>query len=218
MPLANTSTSTFLALSNGKMRQKVSPGTPNALPRINKNGVEVFELSFDKLSDVFITDVKSVTTDFGDMLNIKIMEEDGSADYVISVALSSGYSKSFLNVLPNLDLTKPLSLHAYSMDIGNDKTRAGLYVIQEDEKVQGHFWYFDKEAEKSIYKKGFPVYKPKNGKFTKTSWDVHAATVSEYLIDAMEEAKYVFPSASSIKGSTEQSSVDDNTDNDKLPF
>lgn len=218
MPLGNQQRSTYLNLSGGKFKQRVSPGTDGAVPRTNKNGDEVFELAFDSLSNVLITGVNDESTDFGDMLKIRVSEVDGSADYTISVAVKSGYSKAFLNFLPNIDLQKPVSLHAYAMPIQGqkDKTKAGLYVKQDGNKVAGKFWWWNAETEKPEYADGFPQYKAK--KFSQTTWDAHVANIVAYLLEDMHEAKYKFAPKPSEAVEGTQNEEKAPTDSGDLPY
>lgn len=85
-------------------------------------------LEFDQLAG-YITDVRTADTDYGKRWEVVVEIDDET--YILCFKYSSGYSKSFLNQFPNIDLTKPVEVSASYEEAKDDKPQnAALWVRQ----------------------------------------------------------------------------------------
>jgi len=130
----------FASIVNGEFHIKVDPGTEGSVKRTNKNGIEVDELIYNEVSDLFFKALEVAETDFGKQLKVMLMHADNKDKYfVINVPLNSGYAKAVLNRAMNIDLGK--TIEAKVFDIENkagdkvNKTRS-ITIYQNGEKVE----------------------------------------------------------------------------------
>lgn len=155
----------YLSIADGKLVRQFREATPDTKERINKNGKQVFEQTFDAIVGR-ITGISKKENDFGIFLEIGLT--DGKDNYNISTQFSGRYSSSFLKALPNIYLNKDVRLLPWSMIDKNDPSKkvTGITLYQND----GNGWvkvlpYYTKENPN-----GLPQMKQVTLK-DKTQWD-----------------------------------------------
>lgn len=122
---------TYLTIINGKITRKVSEGTPNAVPRTNKQGNVVYELHYDSLSGM----IKSIDTkdgDFGKQWLVNIV--DDLDNFQLQIPYSGKYAYSILRRLPNIDFNMPVMIKT-----GIYEEKSYLTISQDGEKVEYFF-------------------------------------------------------------------------------
>ena len=182
----NGSDKTFLTILSGKFHQRVEEGTEGAVERKYKRDlkddkgkvtgeeeVTVHELIFTEASGM-ITNMYFQKGNYGRNLIVEI-DNDGT----ISFNASQSYGEQLLRKLPNIDLSKPVSISPYNFT-KNGKSNKGVTVIQDGEKLQDY--YFDYEAKKSI--NGLPEPKVKSD--GTVNWTIYFETVREFLEEQVQ--------------------------------
>ncbi len=152
---------TFLTiLSDGKFHQRVDENTEGAVAReyekdvndakgkkIGTEKVTVHDLVFSEATGM-ITNMYFLKGQFGENLIVEI-DNDGA----ISFNGSQSYGEQLLRKLPNIDLSKPVTLAPYNF-AKNGKSNKGVTVIQDGEKLQDY--YFD--YENKVGQNGLPEF------------------------------------------------------------
>lgn len=179
---------TFLTiLSDGKFHQRVDENTEGAVARTYKKDildskgkktgeeedVTVHDLVFSEATGM-ITNMYFLKGQFGENLIVEI-DNDGA----ISFNSNQSYGEQLLRKLPNIDLSKPVTLAPYNF-AKNGKSNKGVTVIQDGEKLQDY--YFDYENKKS--QNGLP--EPKVKADGSVNWTIYFETVKEFLQEQVQ--------------------------------
>ena len=106
---------------------------------MNKMGKIVHEEFMDGLSGR-ITEIKTKDhPDYGKFWLITLTDGDWSG--VVQIKYSSGYASAFLKMLPNVDLSKDVTI-VPKMTIDGDKKKASLFIMQDGTPLK-HFYTKD---------------------------------------------------------------------------
>lgn len=174
-------------LADGKFHQTVDEGTEGAVVRTytDKNEVEQSktELVFDTVKGM-ITKIEFVDGEFGKSMQVEI---DG--DGIISVGTSSQFGEDFMKKLPALDFSKEVTITPYSfIPKGEENSKKGVSIYQDDVKVKSHFYEVDPEDKKKfIVTNGMPVPEGDTSKFDSDDWKMHFMVVRKFLIKEIEK-------------------------------
>ena len=141
-----------------------------------------------------ITNVRFKDDDeFGEKFEIFV--KDDVFTFVISMnvaSLGKGaiFAYSFLKFLPNIDLTKDVTLTPYNfVDKETGKTKTGFTVIQDNVKVSDA--YYDYNTKKNIKKEVPPMLKKGSSKDQKT---LHNINTKEFFKKRRRHIKHCFSS------------------------
>ena len=167
-------------LADGKIRVQTEESTPGAVKREyetsdGKTGVK-WELVYDKI-DGLITFINFKDGDYGKQLQVEI---DGIN---LMMNTSSNFGEDLMKKLPNIDLTKHVSLAPFNFNNDKGKSVKGISVIQGDEKVKNFFW--DNDTGKPV--NGYPEIPEGSDKFDSDDWKAYFITVRKFLIKYIEE-------------------------------
>lgn len=170
----NKSDKVYYTVFDQKFRTKVREGTPEAIERINKKGVRVFEREvsalFGVVEDIFLED-----SDFGKQVKIVLDKNEEGKNPVIGFGVESKNGRDILKILPGVNFAKEVRILPYRFTPeGESEERSGISIAQADEdgkftvKVQNYFvdpvtkgpangfptinWDKATEAEQKIYK------------------------------------------------------------------
>jgi hypothetical protein len=115
---SDTTRKTFLNIINGQFAVKVTKETEGAVARTNKKGETVYEMLYQKLFEVMITEMKIEKNDFGKQLAVTL--QDGADNFTLNVPVDSKYFDSWCAKIGNVDLmqTRFISPGSYSSMIG----------------------------------------------------------------------------------------------------
>jgi hypothetical protein len=158
MGLENSNHATYLTIGNGKICKQVKFPTEASISRINKNGKEVHEEFYDKISGM-ITSIDTKENEYGKFWNIGINDEGDS--YILQLNYSGGYAGAFLKTLPNVDLTQKVVLIP-KVTIDGEKKKTTLFINQSGKSLK-HYYTKDNPN-------GLPGLEQKKIK-GKLSWD-----------------------------------------------
>jgi len=172
----------IIRVVGGKFAQQCNPDTPKAQKREyeRKDGTKAvkYELVYTNWEGK-VTDVSFRDSDFGEEC-INLME-----DVKIILNTNSSYFTDFAKKLPAIDLTKPVKLHPYSMEI-NDKKTNGMSIQQNGEKLKSVYW--DLVNQKVLG--GFPEVNRQEAAEKKSYWKIYFLEVEEFLIKKLKEMKF----------------------------
>jgi hypothetical protein len=134
-----TSHAAFYTITDGRICRTFKAATAKSIERVNKMGKIVHEEFMDGLSGR-ITEIKTKDhPDYGKFWLITLTDGDWSG--VLQIKYSSGYASAFLKMLPNVDLSKDVTI-VPKMTIDGDKKKASLFIMQEGVPLK-HFYTKD---------------------------------------------------------------------------
>lgn len=142
MGLNEGTNATYIGISDGKVSLRVSEGTPGAVQIVNKESGKVSWIKYYRSITGYLTDLANKQDRFNDtMYNWHLTIVDGDDTYILQVRERSGYGRSLMKSLPNVDFTKKITFTPYVKGV-DDKKRGTLYLSQDNENVD---WYFTRE-------------------------------------------------------------------------
>lgn len=180
-------------LADGKMHVTVPEGTEGAVLREYETSTgekgSKWEHVFTKLSGM-ITGIAFYEGDYGNQLQITVKDGDDKP-VVLSLSTSQNFGEDMLKKIPNIDLSKRVSLSPYALtDEKTGKLKKGISVVQDDLKVQNFFYDFHEK--KNI--NGYPEPKFKldkktgeNKPFSKDEWKLYFGECRVFLTDYITE-------------------------------
>lgn len=129
---------TFLNIVSGAFAKRVAEGTSGAVEREIEYPKGTKKMIWETHHDSLEAIIKSVEIKegdkFGDQLLINL--QDGIDLFTVSLGLSSREAKGFMSCLPNIDISKDVTLEPYNYERKKDgKKMIGMGVVQNGEKV-----------------------------------------------------------------------------------
>lgn len=128
----------YLTISDGKICRRVKSPTLNSVERHTKDGKLVNEEFYTGWKGI-ITDIQTRESDYGKEWIVSIKDNDGTAQ--LSFKYSSGYASSFLKALPNVELSKEVTITP-KVTIEGEKKRTTIFLNQDGKAVK---WYYTKD-------------------------------------------------------------------------
>jgi hypothetical protein len=190
MALKNTKqdNSYISILADGTLRQSVPEFTEGAVRRDyetsdGKTGTK-FELVFTEVSGM-ITEIKFHEGEFGKSINLTI--EDGEdKPVVLQVQTASNFGEDLMKKLPAIDMAQPVRLVPYSFTDEKDKSKKGITVYQNDNKIGNFFQEGTGKESKMLH--GYPEIPAGHGKkpVSKDEWKMYFMQCRIFLISYIE--------------------------------
>lgn len=146
--------------------------------------------------ETMIHDVRFHDTQYGTNINVHLGD-----NYVLSDKIDSRTGTMLMDLLPSVDLSKPVYIMPYDFQGTDNKRIRGILMKQDDVKLEP--FYFDKEAK--AYPKDFPAVPkaPKNGKVSSQAWILYFGNIAMALKERVEEwassASFVAPASSDFQ-------------------
>jgi len=172
--------------SDGTLRLVVPEGTEGCEKREYelKDGTKgvKYELVFDSI-DGKITDIEFYEGKFGKNILLTVTDSDG--ELTLSANVAQPFGEDIMKKLPNINLEKEVVLAPYSFTDDKGKSRKGMTITQNGNKITNFFYDF--EAKTNI--NGYPDPKPKKGDkpYTTDDWKVYFIEARNFLTDYVEE-------------------------------
>lgn len=206
-------------LADGKIHERVDEDTEGAKLRtkkdkdgnvetvVDKDGNEIWELTYPGLEDVTITKIK-FTAGYESNININIdMTDEDDNSFCLSLLTSSKYGERFMEVLPNIDLNEPVEIDGYSFTDRNSGNRIqGVSIKQGGEKLESAFSTKEKDGDWEVHIEGYPMPDPKKDYSKGERWKIFFAERREWLMEYLEENEFVLGTDAP---ETEEEEVDD---------
>jgi hypothetical protein len=165
-------------LADGKFHQTVPEGTEGAVIREYEDSKGVkgskTELVFDEVSGV----ITAISFDEGDFGKSLVLEIDG--DGVVSLNTAGNFGEDVMKKLPNINLKQSVKLVPYSFE-DEGKSRKGITIYQNDEKVQNHYY----DSDKKKVSNGMPEFD--GDAKDKDDWKIYFMKVRKFLISETEK-------------------------------
>ena len=128
-----TNHAAFYSITDGKICRTLKSPTSKSIERVNKMGKIVHEEFCNGLSGR-IVDIKTKDhPDYGKFWLVTLKDGDWSG--VIQMKFSSGYASAFLKMLPNVDLSKEVTI-VPNMKIEGDKKKTSLFIMQNGKPLK----------------------------------------------------------------------------------
>ena len=178
----NKSDKTFLTiLADGKFHQQVEEGTVGAIVREyedeNDEKKVKFELIHDSVKGI-ITKV-SIEDGYKGLKNINLVIDSE----IVSTGVKGQFGEDLLKKLPNLDLSKEVTITPYSfIPKGETNSKKGVTVYQDGIKMDSFYW--DKETKTE--KNGVPTAE-KTEEFDADDWTNHFNIVRKFMVKEIEK-------------------------------
>ena len=128
MGLNEGTSATYIGISDGKISLRVKEGTPGAVMVTSKESGKVSWIKYYRSISGYLTQIENRPDRFNErMYNWLLTIVDGEDTYILQIRESSGYARSLMKSLPNVDFSKKITFSPY-VKIVDDKKRATLYL------------------------------------------------------------------------------------------
>lgn len=134
-----TSHAAFYSITDGRICRTFKAATAKSIERVNKMGKIVHEEFCNALSGRITAITTKDHPDYGKFWLITLVDGDWSG--VVQIKYSSGYASAFLKLLPNVNLSKDVTIQP-KMVVDGDKKKASLFIMQESVPLK-HFYTKD---------------------------------------------------------------------------
>jgi len=172
----------YLYIISGKLTQKVTADTPNAILRHyekkdGSNG-EKWELHHKNLT-AFISGIEFNESEFGEQCILKMT--DGKDTACLTMPTNGRYFIDFARKFSNINLEEKITINPY--DFNNDgKQLTGISIVQNGKKLENYFW--DKENKCAIN----GIVQPENNGdgFDSDDWKMYFIKLKKFLKSYIE--------------------------------
>ena len=196
----------FLTIVAGKLREKVEEGTEGAVKRSGEvagTPFEKWELVYPGIT-AFVTKVELQDGKFGKNVLVHMTDSNDESFIVSLGAENSRTGVPFMEALPNMDLTKEVTLKPYKFTNDKGDNVEGMKITQGDTVIKSAFW----DAEKKENLLGMPKAEP--NKKGEINWKLYFAQRDEWLQNYMIDNGYITESV--YEESQSNDTKDDNVD------
>ena len=180
-------------LADGLLRENVPEGTEGAKLRVVKDDAgnvkaEKWELTYPGITG-FITGVTTFDGEYG--VNILIsMKDENEEEFTVSLKASSMYGEDFLHKLPNVDMSKEITLKGYNFEAEGGRKMTGITMTQDvggqATKLRNAFNY--KENDKWVTPiEGYPQPDDKKPPKNSEAWKIFFAQRREWVVEYLTE-------------------------------
>ena len=132
MGLETRQSGNFITILGGRLCQRVKEGTEGAEQRTNKLGNVVFEKFYDRFTGKLI-DIKIQDGTYGKTWNFVFRDKE--EPYTLQLSYSNSYSTNFLKMLPNIDLTKDMTISPSIKQV-DGKEKSSLFINQDGKPLK----------------------------------------------------------------------------------
>ena len=130
----------FITIGNGKMCRQVQEPSATPIERVNKNGKTVHEEFYDSLTGRIVSIEAKDDGDFGKKWEV-LLEDRAGERFKLKMSYISGYSGAFLKTLPNVDLSKEVTLIPNLKE--EDGKKKTTMFVKQDGRALKHFYNRD---------------------------------------------------------------------------
>lgn len=172
-------------LADGRIHITVNENTEGAVKREyetsdGKTGSK-WELVYSEISGM-LSKINFFEGDYGKSLQLTITDGD-EKPVVLSLSCASNYGEDAMKKLMNVDMEKEVKIVPYSFTDDKGKSKKGVTIYQDDEKIQNYF--YDAKKEKNVH--GYPEPKKLKKPLNKDQWKMYFMEVRMFLIDTITE-------------------------------
>jgi len=169
--------------SDGSLRKRTDETDPKAVKRdwelADGTKGTVYELVYNDISG-FIRDVVFFEGKYGEILKVTLQDDEDT--YILNINYTSNFAEDFMKKLPNIDISKEVTLRPFSFeDKKTKKIKRGIAINQGEESVYNYFSSYDPETKKGEFKFDFPKPDQSEGKFSNEDWKLYFAQCRKFL-------------------------------------
>lgn len=150
---------TFLRISEGKIRLRVDKNTEGAVVRsgsVNGKTYEVYELVYKSVSG-YITGINiNEHPEYGNSIVVTL--KDGDDTYALAMGENSKYAQTFIQHLPSVDFTKPVTIRPYQIAQNNGYNNIGVTLWQNNKRVPNYYKEYNPKTGKNKLKNGMQKF------------------------------------------------------------
>jgi hypothetical protein len=144
MATVDFNSAVYYTISDGKICRQFREAQEGTKERVNKTGRIVHEKFYRGLSGR-IVDIATKDGDYGKSWLVTLQDDTGTRE-ILQFQYSSGYANGFLRALPNVDLSKPVTISP-KMTIEGDKKKTTIFINQGGQAIK---WYYTKDTPHDI--------------------------------------------------------------------
>lgn len=186
----------YATIHEGEICIPTQPTNPDAVSREwkspdGKSGVK-YELRSKGIKGL-VENIVFNDGQYGEQMIITFAKEEGQKENIIlTMPSSSRFATELMAKLPNVDLSREISLSPFDFLDKNNKSVTGMTVWQkpegaeDNEKVKNFFQNYDEDAKKWNRLNGFPEV-PKKKEMTKDHWKKYFLEVKMFLVEYTQE-------------------------------
>lgn len=148
----------FLKISDGKIRQKTTKDDPHAEERFDSiNNKFLYERVYTACQG-YLIDIKVNThEEYGTQYNLILFDPADGTKYSLGISEESRYFQSMVMLLPNVDLSKPLTVKPFAFK-NNGSSNIGLTFEQDGEKIPNYYKDWNEKKQESKLKNGLEKF------------------------------------------------------------
>jgi len=182
----------YNVLADGKFHLTVPEGTEGAILRTFETSDGATGSKWEKIYQSvsgLITKVEFYDGHFGKNLLLTI-EDEGFEPLVVSLGTGTSFGEDMLKKLLAIDIMQPVKLVPYALvDEKTKRTKKGMTVYQNGEKVTSYFHTYDKETKKTTNINGYPHVPVAKGKklISSDEWKMHFMQARLFMIEQVME-------------------------------
>lgn len=135
MAFGTKTSAIYFSCTQGKLVRQLKAKTERSVERVNKMGATVHEEHYDYVSGV-MTKIDKKVKEYGVYWHIHMQDE--GENYIIELPYSSGYTNGFFFALPNIDITKKVTIIPDYKKEG-DKARSTIFLSQNGKVAKWHY-------------------------------------------------------------------------------
>lgn len=175
--------------ADGALRIPSNEQNPLAEKRVVEKSDKSVVTKWELVKKGYKGTIESITfneMDFGKMINVAFKLEQGEREQVVlSMNTASNYASDFMKKLPNVDLTKEISISPFSFNGDNGKNVKGITIWQGEDSNKVKVANFFSDGKTNL--NGLPS--PENGGqgFDKDDWKMYFTTVKKFLVKYTED-------------------------------
>jgi len=179
-------------LADGKFHQEVPEGTEGAVLREYETSDGTKGSKLEKLFNSVsgkITKVDIYDGTFAKSLLLTI-EDEGCEPVVVSFNTNSNFGEDMLKKLFSINMDEPVKIAPYSVtDETSGKSKRGVSVIQNGEKLKSFFHSYDALTKKSSPINGYPDVPKQKGKkaISSDEWKIYFAQARVFMLEQVAE-------------------------------
>jgi len=148
------------------------------------------EKTFESVSGK-ITDISFTTTDYGTLLQVTLKDSFLDDEEILSMSTSQSFAQDFMKKLPNIDLSKEITVKPFAFTPeGAKRELKGLTITQDGNKIEKSF--VEKQGDKFVNIMGYPtpdekLANEKNEMKRKEGWKRYFKDTEIFLVDYTTE-------------------------------
>ena len=193
MGLHEPSDKIYLKVSLGKIRKKVTEGTPKAKSRELEDKTTIWELIYNSIDGVLVGLSMHEHPEYGKSWTVEIDDEDADGKpvhYAIQMQENGRYGMDLLRKIPNLHKGEVYSFIPYDFEPVAGDRKSGLSIkTASGEKIQSFYQKFEGEGDHVTVTNinGYPDFT--GDKKDKDDWKVYFTQVTKIL--RVKALKYI---------------------------